>query len=165
MAMLMSKKMREGELERVSPFVQKASNLPAIDVEKSLEEVIHMTRSLPARVLGLPNKGHLGVGADADIAIYDLNPLEVDTSNDFEKIYKAFKTAVYTIKDGNILVKDGEMVDEYWGKTYWVDARGKADMEAIKDDLNEFFSKYYTVELQNYGVEERWLKKPERIVI
>ncbi len=165
MAMLMSKKMREGELERVSPFVQKASNLPAIDIEKTLEEVIHMTRSLPARVLGLPQKGHLGVGADADIAIYDLNPLEIDTSNDFEKVYKAFKTAVYTIKDGQILVKDGELVDEYWGRTYWVDATSKVDMEAIKDDLKDMFSKYYTVELQNYGVEERWLRKPERIVI
>ena len=164
MAMLMSKKMREGELEKVSPYVQKASNLPAIDTEKALEEVIHMTRSLPARILGLPQKGHLGVGADADIAIYNLNPLEIDTSNDFEKVYKAFKTAEYTIKSGRILVKNGELVDEHWGKTYWVDATGKVDMEAIKPDLEDYF-KYYSVELQNYGVEERWLKKPERIVI
>ncbi len=165
MAMLMSKKMREGELQRVSPFVQKASGLAAIDVEKTLEEVIHMTRSLPARILGLPNKGHLGIGADADIAIYDFNPLEVDTSNDFELIYKAFKTAEYTIKGGEIVVKNGELVTETWGKTYWVDARGKADVEAIKADLEEFFKNYYSVELHNYGVEERWLRKAERIVI
>jgi len=164
MAMLMSKKMREGELEKVSPFVQKATNLPAIDTEKTLEEIIHMTRSLPARILGLPQKGHLGVGADADIAIYDLNPLEIDTSNDFEKVYKAFKTAEYTIKSGRILAKNGELVDEYWGKTYWVDATGRVDMEAIKPDIEDYF-KYYSVELQNYGVEEGWLKKPERIVI
>jgi len=164
MAMLMSKKMRKGELEKVSPFVQKATNLPAIDTEKTLEEVIHMTRSLPARILGLPQKGHLGVGADADIAIYDLNPLEIDTSNDFEKVYKAFKTAEYTIKSGRILAKNGELVDEYWGKTYWVDATGRVNMEAIKPDLEDYF-KYYSVELQNYGVEEGWLKKPERIVI
>ncbi|WP_202319338.1 formylmethanofuran dehydrogenase subunit A [Archaeoglobus neptunius] len=164
MAMLMSRKMREGELEKVSPFVQKASNLPAIDVEKTLEEVIHMTRSLPARILGLPNKGHLGIGADADIAIYDLDPLNVDTSNDFEKIYKTFKTAVYTIKDGIIVAKDGNLVEEYWGKTYWVDATGRVDLEAIKADLEDYF-RYYSVELQNYGVEESWLKKPERIVI
>lgn len=164
MAMLMSKKMRKGELERVSPYVQKASSLPAIDTEKTLEEVIHMTRSLPARILGLPNKGHLGVGADADIVIYNLNPLEVDTSNDFEKIYKAFKTADYTIKDGKIIIKDGQLVEEYWGKTYWVDVTGKVDIEAIKPDIEDYF-KYYSVELQNYGVEERWLKRPERIVI
>ncbi len=164
MAMLMSKKMREGELQKVSPYVQKATNLPAIDVERTLEEVIHMTRSLPARILGLPNKGHLGVGADADIAIYDLNPLEVDTSNDFEKVYKAFKSAVYTIKGGKIVVKDGQLVEEVWGTTYWVDATARANLDAIQDDLKEYFN-YYSIELQNYGVEEGWLRKPERIVI
>lgn len=164
MAILMSKKMREKEFEKVSPSVQKTSNLPAIDVEKTLEEVIHMTRSLPAKVLGLPNKGHLGVGADADIAIYDLNPLEADPGNDFERIYKAFKAALYTIKDGKILVKDGKLVEEHWGKTYWVDTTNKVDLDPIKPDLEEYF-KYYSVEFQNYGIEERWLKEPERIII
>ncbi|MEM1999213.1 MAG: formylmethanofuran dehydrogenase subunit A, partial [Archaeoglobaceae archaeon] len=91
MAMLMSKKMREGELKKVHQYVQKTTTLPSIDTEKTLYEVIHMTRSLPAKVLGLENKGHLGVGADADIAIYNLNPLETDFSNEFEKVYKSFK--------------------------------------------------------------------------
>jgi formylmethanofuran dehydrogenase subunit A len=165
MAMLMSKKMREKELERVSPFVQKATNLPAIDVEKTLEEIIHMTRSLPARILGLENKGHLGIGADADIAIYNINPLEIDTSNDYEAVDKAFRTAEYTIKDGQIVVKDGELVEEVWGRTYWVDAMNKVDVEAIKPDLEEYFKNYYSVQLYNYGVEEKWIKKPERLVM
>ncbi len=164
MAMLMSKKMREKELERVSPYVQKATSLPAIDTEKTLEEVIHMTRDLPAKILGLENKGHLGVGADADIAIYDINPLEIDPSNDYELINKAFRRAMYTIKGGEIIVKDGELVKEVWGKTYWVDVRGKVELEAIKADLEDYF-KYYSVELQNYGVEERWIRMPERIVL
>ncbi len=165
MAMLMSKKMREGELERVSPFVQKATGLASIETERTLDEIIHMTRSLPAKILGLPNKGHLGVGADADIAIYDFNPLDIDPSNDYEMIYKSFKSAAYTIKGGEIVVKDGELVEENWGKTYWVDATGKVDMESIKPDLEDFFKNYYSVELRNYGVEEAWLRKPERIVI
>jgi len=164
MAMLMSKKMREKELERVSPYVQKATNLPAIDTEKTLEEVIHMTRDLPAKILGLEDKGHLGVGADADIAIYDINPLEIDPSNDYELINKAFRRAMYTIKGGEIIVKDGELVKEVWGKTYWVDVRGKVELEAIKADLEDYF-KYYSIELQNYGVEERWIRMPEKIVL
>ncbi|AGK61576.1 formylmethanofuran dehydrogenase, subunit A [Archaeoglobus sulfaticallidus PM70-1] len=165
MAMLMSKKMREKELERVSPYVQKATNLPSIDVEKTLYEVIHMTRSLPARVMGMDSKGHLGVGADADIAIYDLNPLEVDPSNDFETVYKAFKTAVYTIKGGEIIAKEGELVKEVWGRTFWVDARNKAAMDAIESDLDDMFEKYYSLQRVNYGVEEAWIKKPERLVM
>ncbi|MEM3795826.1 MAG: formylmethanofuran dehydrogenase subunit A [Archaeoglobaceae archaeon] len=164
MAMLMSKKMREGELKKVHQYVQKTTTLPSIDTEKTLYEVIHMTRSLPAKVLGLENKGHLGVGADADIAIYNLNPLETDFSNEFEKVYKSFKTAEYTIKGGEIITKNGELVKEVFGKTFWVDARKKVDLEVIMPDIKEYFN-YYSVQLGNYGVEERWLKNPSRLEV
>jgi formylmethanofuran dehydrogenase subunit A len=40
----------------------------------SLEEWVWATRTLPARLLGLTDRGHLGVGARADVAIYDLPP-------------------------------------------------------------------------------------------
>ena len=165
MAMLMSKKMREKELERVSPYVQKAANLPSIDAEKTLDEVMHMTRALSARVLGLENKGHLGVGADADISIYDFNPNEIDTSNDYEIINKAFRNALYTIKGGVIIVKEGQLVDEVWGTTYWVDATNKVDTEAIEEDLDKYFELYYSVEKEHYGVEEAWIKNPTRLVM
>lgn len=123
-----------------------------------------MTRSLPARVLGLENKGHLGVGADADIAIYNLNPLETDFSNEFEKVYKALKVSEFTIKGGEIIAKNGELVKEVYGRTFWVDARKNADLEIIKPDLQNYFQ-YYSIQLSNYGVEERWLRKPERVVV
>lgn len=165
MAMLMSNEMRGRELEKVSPYVQKATGLAAIDKEKTLYEVITMTRSLPARVMGMENKGHLGVGADADIAIYNLNPAETDFSSEYEKVYRAFKTSAYTIKGGEVVTKDGELVKEVWGKTYWVDVRDKVSMEAIESDLDEMFDKYYSLQRINYGVEESWLKKPERLVM
>jgi imidazolonepropionase-like amidohydrolase len=47
----------------------------------------------PARVLGLKNKGHLGEGADADIAIFD--PLH--------------KKVVTTIARGEIVMQDGQV--------------------------------------------------------
>jgi formylmethanofuran dehydrogenase subunit A len=164
MAMLMSRKMREGEMSKVNAYVQKATGLASIDVEKTLYEIINMTRSLPARILGLQNKGHLGIGADADIAIYNLNPLETDTSKDFEKVYKAFKSAEYTIKSGEIISRNGEIVKEVFGRTFWVDARKKVDMEAVMNDIRDYFQ-YYSVQLGNYGVEERWIKKPERLEV
>ncbi len=165
MAMLMSKRMREKELERVSPYVQKASSLPAIDTEKTLYEVIKMSRSLPAKILGMENKGHLGVGADADIAIYNINPNEVDPSAEYDLVNKAFRKPAYTIKDGEIVVKDGELVAETWGRTFWVDATKKVSMEAIEADLDEYFQNYYTVERINFGVDERWVKKPARLEV
>jgi formylmethanofuran dehydrogenase subunit A len=164
MAMLMSKKMREGELSRVNAYVQKATGLASIDVEKTLYEVINMTRSLPAKILGLENKGHLGIGADADIAIYNLNPLETDTSKDFERVYKAFKVSEYTIKAGEVISRNGEIVKEVFGRTFWVDARKKVDKEAVMGDIKDYFQ-YYSVQIGNYGVEERWIKKPERLEV
>jgi len=164
MAMLMSKKMREKELEKVHPFVQKAANLPAIDTEKTLYEVIHMTRSLPARILGLENKGHLGVGADADISIYNINPNEIDPSAQYEVINKEFRRAAYTIKAGDIIVENGTILKEAWGKTFWIDARSKASPEIIDSDLNEYFN-CYSIERRNYGVEEEWIRNPERLEV
>ena len=58
----------------------------------------------------------------------------------------------------------GNSWKSYWGKTYWVDATNKVDLEAIKPDLEDYF-KYYSLQLSNYGVEERWLRRAERIVI
>ena len=40
----------------------------------SLEEWVWATRTLPARLLGLTDRGHLSPGARADVAVYDLPP-------------------------------------------------------------------------------------------
>jgi formylmethanofuran dehydrogenase subunit A len=109
------------------------------------------------------NKGHLGVGADADVVVYDINPASFD-SNDHERIEKALSSPLYTIKSGVVVVKDGELVNDVWGRTFWVDARHKTSTEIIEADLEEYFN-YYTVERNNYGIEERWLRKPVRIEV
>ena len=38
--------------------------------EYTLDEIAIVTRAGPARLLGLTHKGHLGVGADADVTVY-----------------------------------------------------------------------------------------------
>ena len=42
----------------------------AIDREYTFEEIAIMTRAAPAKLLGLTDRGHLGAGAIADIAVY-----------------------------------------------------------------------------------------------
>ncbi|MFZ5451999.1 MAG: amidohydrolase family protein [Thermodesulfobacteriota bacterium] len=42
--------------------------------EFSLSEWVWATRTLPAKILGLADRGHLAPGARADVAIFDLNP-------------------------------------------------------------------------------------------
>ena len=43
-----------------------------------LNDIAITTRSAPAKILGLDKRGHLGVGANADVAVYDLEPENFD---------------------------------------------------------------------------------------
>jgi cytosine/adenosine deaminase-related metal-dependent hydrolase len=57
----------------------------------TLSELVHKCCRAPARMLGLPNKGHLTPGADADIVVADPNTHK----------------AVLTVANGNIIMIDG----------------------------------------------------------
>ncbi len=48
--------------------------LADLDREYTLSEIAIITSAGPARALGMSRKGHLGPGADADVAIYNQNP-------------------------------------------------------------------------------------------
>ena len=82
-----------------------------------------MTRAGQAKALGLKNKGHLGVGADADVAIYNFNPETIDIAKKYKTVRRAFAHAAYTIKDGVVVVKDGEVVEQVSGRTMWLDVQ------------------------------------------
>lgn len=163
MTLLLSKKYREKEMKRAHDYLEKATILPSIDVERSLEDIVRMTRSSPARILGLENKGHLGVGADADVVIYDIKPDEFNP-NDYSRIEKALSSAYITIKSGIVVVKNGRIANDIWGRTIWVDATSKTTTEIIEPELEEYFN-YYTVHRDNYGVEEKWMRNPLRIEV
>lgn len=60
----------------------------------TLEEVVEKTSLNPAKIFGLKNKGHLGVDADADLTIIDLNRSE----------------AVMSIIDGALNMIDGTVL-------------------------------------------------------
>ncbi|MFW6186192.1 MAG: formylmethanofuran dehydrogenase subunit A [Halobacteriota archaeon] len=159
MTMLMSKKYRDSV--DVHKVVDKRSSLPAIDRELTIYEIAKLTRTNPARVIGLKNKGHLGKGADADVAVYDLNPHEVDSS-DYARIEKALSNSYLTIKGGRIVCSRGEIVDQLRGDTYWVNSSVDKDIEK---DLEEYFKKYYSVRLSNYSVKEEELAKSKVISV
>ena len=153
---LMSQAARERAMKKISKKARKNSLLPSISREYSLYEIAIATRAGQAKALGLKHKGHLGIGADADIAIYNLNPKVVDPSKKFKTIRRAFKKAAYTIKDGEIVVKDGEIVKSVEGKTFWVNVKTKAPAE-VNADMKRRFRDYWTIEYENYPVAEKYL--------
>ncbi len=164
LAWLMSKKARMATLNRCHKKAIKKSLLPSIDRELSLYELAVVTRAGQAKALGLKNKGHLGVGADADIAIYNINPETTDIARKYKAARKAFRHAAYTIKDGRIVVKDGEVVGHADGRTMWLDVQTDQQPE-INEEMKRKFREYWTVEYDNYPVFEHYLKVPEKLTI
>lgn len=77
------------------------------DVEYSLYELAEITRTNPARQLGLENKGHLGIGADADIAIYDM-----DENTGGRELEKRLGNCSFLLKGGEVIIKEGKLNKE-----------------------------------------------------
>jgi formylmethanofuran dehydrogenase subunit A len=138
--------------------------LPTINRELSLYELAIVTRAGQAKALGLKNKGHLGVGADADVAIYNVNPETTDIAAKYKKVRKAFRSAAYTIKDGKIVVKDGEIVQHADGRTMWVDVQTREQVK-VDEDMKQKFKQYWTVEYDNYPVLSRYVKVQDPITV
>src|SRR5512136_2722890 len=137
-AWLISKKAREASLKRINGRARSRSILPSMDRELSLSDIAIVTRAGQAKALGLKNKGHLAVGADADIAIYNVNPEEIDIAKKYKPVRRAFRNTAYTIKDGKIVVKDGEVVQNADGKTMWVDVETTEKIQVDDDMRNRF---------------------------
>jgi formylmethanofuran dehydrogenase subunit A len=164
MVWLMSKKAREATMRRINARAMNRSLLPSISRELTLHEIAVMTRAGQARALGLKNKGHLGVGADGDITVYNINPEAVDPSRNYRVYRKAFRRAAYTIKNGKIVVKDGEVLKQVDGRTVWLDVQ-TFDRARTTDDMKSRFKEYWTVEYENYSVEEHYLKGSDPIAV
>jgi formylmethanofuran dehydrogenase subunit A len=159
--LLMSRSKRASELATQHEMAAKRSTIAAVEREMDWNDITIMTRAAPARILGLGEKGHLGIGADADVSIYDIRPEEVDTGKDHQLVKKALSRAKYTLKGGIIVSKDGDILATPMGKTYWVDAAvPKDDMDRLMVDINEKFERYYSVRLSNYMVQDAYVPNP-----
>jgi formylmethanofuran dehydrogenase subunit A len=163
-AWLMSKKAREATLKKVNPRAKSRSLLPSIDRELSFYEIAIMTRAGQAKALGLKSKGHLGIGADADIAIYNVNPETVDPSRKYKTVRRAFKRVGYTIKGGKLVVKNGEILRHVEGATMWLDVQ-TSEPAKISDEMKRKFREYWTVEYENYPVTENYLEVSNPIIV
>jgi formylmethanofuran dehydrogenase subunit A len=155
---LVSNEARQKLINKINKTAKARLNLPAIDREYSLHEIATITRAATAKSLGLESKGHLGLGADADIAVYEIEPMKLDPSKDYKAVRRAFAHANYTIKDGRVVVKNGEVVRSVQGRTFWTKPKVSEDIrQTMVSDLKSKFDDYYTVRMANYPIEERYL--------
>jgi formylmethanofuran dehydrogenase subunit A len=109
-------------------------------------------------------KGHLGIGADGDVTVYSMDPSKIDTK-DFVALVKAFARPEYTIKSGDIVAMNGEVVAVPEGSRFYCHPHVDEDLETdMLSDVKEWF-KYYTLGFANYPVPDKYLRNPVPIEV
>jgi len=157
---LMSNKARQRVISKIPRGARRRTILETIDRELTFSDIAIMTRAGTARALGLKNKGHLGAGADADIAIYPVNPKIIDPSKGYKDLVRALGNASYVLKEGQIIVSEGSIKRSAEGKTFWVDAKVPADLlSSMLPEFESKFKEYYTVRIENYAIQESYLSQ------
>jgi formylmethanofuran dehydrogenase subunit A len=133
---------RDERLKQVNPKLLAGSALAdGIAREYSLNEIAIITRAGPARLLGLKYKGHLGIGADADVTVY---------SQDSD-IARMFSSPRYVLKGGTLVVEEGQLRRAPEGRRLRV---APVYDNAVLPDLQQYFEAYSTVSFANYPVRD-----------
>jgi formylmethanofuran dehydrogenase subunit A len=140
LALLMSRDLRRTKMDGLHADLRERCVLADLDREYSLYEIAIVTRAAPARLLGLPHKGHLGPGADADLVLYQPND-DRETMFSFPRL---------VLKAGRVVLDDGEIRGEPEGMTFAAETvRGDVDVEPIRRQ----FAEGYSIAFENYGLQ------------
>jgi formylmethanofuran dehydrogenase subunit A len=150
--LLMDRAFREDQIGRANQrAIRRTALLDGLDREYTLNEIAIITRAAPARRLGLRDKGHLGVGADADVTIY----------HDRADREEMFATPRYVIKGGEVAVEEGELRRSDDGLL--LSSRAAFDPE-VSRVLEPLFGERYSVAFEHYPVRDPALREPARVV-
>jgi formylmethanofuran dehydrogenase subunit A len=124
------------------------TTLASVAREYTLTEVAIMTRAAPAKLLGLKDRGHLGPGALADVAVY-----ETDTDK-----AKMFREAALVFKNGELIVRDGALLDCPYGRTLSVHTERE---RAIERRMRGYYEERYGLSPDFMTVADAAIGRPE----
>lgn len=142
--LLMDREFRNEQIRQVNQRAIRKTVLSDLSREYTLQEIAIVTRAGPARALGLQHKGHLGIGADADLTLYE----------EHEDKEKMFSTPRYVIKDGQLIIEDYEFRADHEGRILHV----APDYDpAIEKAIRPFFEEFYSIRFDNYAVSDHHL--------
>jgi formylmethanofuran dehydrogenase subunit A len=147
-ALLMSRDLRAKWIAELPPESMAMTTLPSITREYSLYEIATMTRAAPAKLLGLTDRGHLGAGSVADVAVYD----------DLPDRARMFRAAALVFKNGDLVVRDGHVTHHCWGRALAV--RPERD-RAIDQRMKDYYEERYGLSDQFLEVPDYALQRPE----
>jgi formylmethanofuran dehydrogenase subunit A len=150
-ALLMSRDYRREVLKRLPEKLRTKCTLPDLTREYTLNEIAIITRAGPARILGLANKGHLGVGADADVTVY--------TPGEDRKAM--FELPRLVFKSGKLVVENGEIRLAPFGPTL---VSQPVYDPASTASIRKWLESSYSLQFENYAVGPEYLTHGETVV-
>jgi formylmethanofuran dehydrogenase subunit A len=143
-ALLMSRDLRAEWIAKLPPAAMAMTTLPSITREYALTEIATMTRAAPARLLGLGDRGHLGAGAVADVAVY----------HDDRDRAAMFRAAALVFKDGDPVVRDGKVTHYRFGRALTIRPGHDA---AIERRMTAYYE-------ERYGLSDDFIKVPDHAI-
>ena len=136
-----TRRMEMIETGEVHKWAEKRTTLATLDREYDFYDIATISRAAPAKIYGF-----------------------IDPSRQYAEIEKGFNVADYTIKDGQILVKDKEIVKVKESQNVWVNVQGwEKNEEKVINNIMPFFTQYYSVKWENYPVHDHYVSNPIRI--
>ncbi len=143
--LLMDYEFRKEAMKHVNQKAMNSTILGELKREYTLNEICIITRAGPAKCLGLKDKGHLGIGADADITIYDI-------LDDKEEMFNAPR---YVMKAGQLLISNHEFISDYTDKKV---LRVAPEFDkSIEKVIKPFFDDFYSIAFSNYAIDDEYL--------
>jgi formylmethanofuran dehydrogenase subunit A len=147
-ALIMSRDARAEAIARLPQEAVAMTTLPSIAREYSFGEIAIMTRAAPAKLLGLKDRGHLGEGALADIAVYSPSA----------GIANMLRFAHLVFKDGDLVVRDGRVSHYRWGKALKVNPGYD---QAIDRRLATYYDRHFGTSRDLFAIKEHLLPHSE----
>jgi len=144
--LLMDYDFRMQQISLINQDSIKFSFLKDIKRTYSLNDIAIMTRSSPANILGLKDRGSLKPGCIADISIYDPN----------QNIDEMFRRAKYVFKNGDEVVKNGKVLKHKNTRT--IAANIKFEKSIIKN-VENWTNRFYSLDKEEFKVDENYFRE------
>jgi formylmethanofuran dehydrogenase subunit A len=151
---LLSNKARESFMKDMDAGFLKNNSLASNDNALTFNDFVILTRSSPAKSLGIGSiKGNLGLGADGDLNVLNLNLNDVDVLKDVETLKKALENIEFVIKSGEIIKNQEKFNMSGSGKIFWASGKAeKDDSKLVLTKKKEFYQKYYSTFYDSYTI-------------
>ncbi|HMF33000.1 MAG TPA: amidohydrolase family protein [Candidatus Lokiarchaeia archaeon] len=146
LTLLLSKPLRDERGPEVVGELYAQSTLAGLEEDLSIPDLIQVTRVVPATILGISTmKGHLGINADADVAILDLKPDDSITESSLDQAW-------VTIKGGQVVWKNNTLGSLPPSNLFASEINPDIISEDLIEKRNKWHEKYSSVSMSSLQI-------------